>query len=166
MADRTRRDRATRGLQGRLLDLLGCEVDARVAGGGRLSGAVAQVGQDWLLLDRPAGATAVTATSLVPFQALRMVTPGGRGPRGSADEGPHVSRRFGLGHALRGLSRDRAPVRVQDVDGQLLTGTIDGVGSDLVELSEHPLDVPRRRGHVVGVRWVPFAALEVVTRGG
>ena len=57
-------------------------------------------------------------------------------------------------------------MRVQDVDGQLLTGTIDGMGSDLVELSEHPLDVPRRRGHVVGVRWVPFAALEVVTRGG
>jgi len=166
VADRTRRDRATRGLQDRLVDLLGCDVDARVAGGARASGVVAQVGQDWLLLEPPAAATAVAATSLVPFHALRVLTPAGSGRRGAVDGASRVSRRFGLGHALRGLSRDRVAVRVLDVDGQVLTGTIDGVGADLVELSEHPLDVPRRREHVVAVRWVPFAALAVVTRGG
>lgn len=166
VADRTRRDRATRGLQDRLVDLLGRDVDVRVAGGARASGVVAEVGQDWLLLERPAAATAVAATSLLPFHALRVLTPGGCGGRAPADEVPHVSRRFGLGHALRGLSRDRVAVRLQDVDGQVLTGTIDGVGADLVELSEHPLDVPRRREHVVAVRWVPFTALALVTRGG
>jgi len=165
VADRTRRDRATRGLQDRLVDLLGCDVDVRVAGGARASGVVAQVGQDWLLIEPPAAATAVAATSLVPFHALRVLTPAGSGRRGAVDGASRVSRRFGLGHALRGLSRDRVAVRVLDVDGQVLTGTIDGVGADLVELSEHPLDVPRRREHVVAVRWVPFAALAVVTRG-
>ena len=166
VADRTRRDRATRGLQDRLVDLLGCELDVRVAGGARASGVVAQVGQDWLLLERPGAATAVAATSLLPFHAVRVLTPGGCGRRGPADGAQHVSRRFGLGHALRGLSRDRLAVRLQDVDGEVLTGTIDGVGADLVEVSEHPLDVPRRREHVVAVRWVPYTALALVTRGG
>ncbi|MGZ4635535.1 hypothetical protein [Oryzihumus sp.] len=165
VADRTRRERATRGLQGRLVDLLGCDVDARVAGGARASGVVVQVGQDWVILEAPAAATAVAVASLVPFHALRVLTPGGSGRRGPADGAPQVSRRFGLGHALRGLSRDRVAVRLQDIDGRVLTGTIDGVGADLVELSEHPLDVPRRREHVVAVRWVPFAALAMVTRG-
>jgi hypothetical protein len=75
-----------------------------------------------------------------------------------------VGKGFGLGAALRALSRDRAVVDVVDVDGTVTTGTIDAVGQDLVEVAEHAADVPRRAKNVVAVRAVPFPALAAVRR--
>ena len=46
-------------------------------------------------------------------------------------------KRFGLGYALRGLSRDRAVVALTDSAGVTTTGTIDAVGSNCFDLSEH-----------------------------
>ncbi len=71
-------------------------------------------------------------------------------------------RRFGLGYALRGLSRDRAVVALTDLSGTVLTGTIDAVGRDAVDLTEHAPDLPRRPEHVTATRLVPFAAIAVV----
>ena len=161
VADRTRRDRASRDLRDRLVGLTGRGALVDVAGRHQVTGTVTEVGTDWVLLEgaRPGAAT------LVPFHALRMVTVGESADPPAAREAP-ICRRLKLGHALRGLSRDRAPVRLCGVDGQVLTGTIDVVGSDVLELSEHPLDVPRRRGNVVAVRLVPFAAVALVGRGG
>lgn len=158
VADRTRRDRATRDLRQRLVELSGCRVTIDVAGGGRAEGDVLEVGSDWVLL------CAGTRTTLVPIAATGSVAV--RSRQDVPVEVSALSRRLGLGHALRLLSRDRAPVRVVGVDGRTLTGTIDAVGADLLDLSEHPLDVPRRRAHVSAVRMVPFAALAMVVRGG
>jgi hypothetical protein len=75
-----------------------------------------------------------------------------------------VARGFGLGAALRAVSRDRAVVDVVEVDGSGVTGTIDGVGQDYVEVAEHSAELPRRAQNVVGVRAIPFAAIALVRR--
>ena len=70
-----------------------------------------------------------------------------------------LGRRFGLGYALRGLSRDRAVVALTDVTGTVSTGTIDAVGRDSFDLTEHAPDAVRRPGNVLGSKVVPFAAV-------
>ena len=64
-----------------------------------------------------------------------------------------MARRFGFGHAARGLSRDRAVVALADVGGSAVTGTIDAVGADALELSEHASDLPRRPENVPPGGW-------------
>jgi hypothetical protein len=65
----------------------------------------------------------------------------------------------GLAPVLRVLCRDRTVTGVALAAATALTGTIDRVGSDYLDLAEHPLDVPRRRSAVIGVRTIPLAAV-------
>jgi hypothetical protein len=78
-------------------------------------------------------------------------------------EGP-VSARLGLGAVLRGIARDRSAVTLVLVDGSALSGTLDRVGQDFVEVAEHPGADARRRTEVRGVRAVPYAAVAAVRR--
>jgi hypothetical protein len=151
VAERTRRERAAIGLYERLAAAgPSAPLAIRVHGGALiLHGAVADVGEGWVLLSgkgqRPV---------LVPFSAVLAVS--GLALRAA----PEVAgKRFGFGYALRGLSRDRAAVALTDVTGVVTTGTIDAVGADVVDLSEHPGDEPRRQGSVVARRLVPFSAI-------
>ena len=91
-----------------------------------------------------------------------LVPLGGRGHRcarsGRSRRPARTARRFGLGYALRALSRDRATVAVSLVGGgPPLLGTIDAVGADHLDLAEHDEGVPRRRENVRAVATVPFA---------
>lgn len=150
VADRTRRERAAV----RLVDRLAAqaeEVELLTVGAGRFAGRIAELGGDFLVLaDGP-------ARSLVVASAVVQVS--GLGRRVAAPSEVVALRRFGLGYALRGLARDRAAVRVSDVGGRIVTGTIEGVGADHLDLVEHPLDVAPRRDASRPVRTVPFAAL-------
>jgi hypothetical protein len=152
VADRTRRERATLGLYDRLAAAGDADLAVTLRDGTRLAGRVVDVGDGWVLVGRPGGRAA-----LVPFPAVAAVLglPGRAG--GSA-----VGRSFGLGYALRGLSRDRSVVALTDVTGSVATGTIDAVGADALELSEHAADVPRRPENITGRRLVPFSAVVVV----
>jgi hypothetical protein len=76
--------------------------------------------------------------------------------------GGQVFARLGLGSALRGIARDRMPVQVWLTDGSVVSGTVDRVGADFLELAEHGTGEARRRGDVTGVRTVPFGALALV----
>lgn len=156
VADRTRRERALLGLQDRFAACQGGDVVVvRVAGAGTVSGPVVGVGADWVLLaERP------PQQVLVAFAAIRTVT----GASTRSEQVGAVAKAFGLGSALRAVSRDRAVVEVVDLEGGTVTGTIDVVGRDLVDLAEHPIDLPRRAEHVVAIRTIPFSAVALVRR--
>ena len=151
VADRTRRERALVGL----LRAAGGRrrrawSDGALRTGTAVSGRVADVGDGWLLLGGGGGGSGAGAV-----RGGHGREPGSRrGPAGTA-----LGRRFGLGYALRGLSRDRAVVLLTDLDGAVVTGTIDAVGRDVLELSEHAADLPRRAENVTGRRLVPFSAV-------
>jgi hypothetical protein len=149
VADRTRRERASLGLYERLAAAGDATLHLTVRSGDVLTGCVRDVGDGWLLL-----AAHPTHLALVPFGGVVAVS--GLGQRATA---ALPGRRFGLGYALRGLSRDRAVLALTDVTGGVLTGTIDAVGSDVVDLTEHAADTPRRPENVTGRRVVPFAAI-------
>jgi hypothetical protein len=156
VADRTRRERALVELRARLLANLGAAVAVRTPAA-IYEGVLADAGADWLLL-HAAGERPV----LLPASAIRSLT----GLRPGAQEPSLVARGLGLGAALRAISRDRAVVRLVDLEGQVLTGTIDAVGADHVEVAEHHADEPRRSANVRGSHVVPFDGLSAVVRVG
>ena len=126
-----------------------------VIGAGVLRGRLLDAGTDWLLLEE-SGAREV----LVPLRGVLGIS--GVGARAAApDHGP-VAKRLDLRWALRGLARSRTGVALGLLDGTLVTGTLDRVGADHLDLAEHGQDEARRAGAVRQVRLVPLAALAVV----
>lgn len=157
VADRTRREGATLALVDRARGAVGGQVSAQVLGAGPVDGVLREVGVQWLLVEEAGGREALLALpAVVSLTGLtaRSAAPGAGG---------RVFARLGMGSALRGISRDRAGVAVWLVDGSTVTGTIDRVGADFVEISAHGPGEPRRR--VTAVRTVPFAALSLVRSG-
>ncbi|WP_369139964.1 hypothetical protein [Modestobacter versicolor] len=159
-AEEPSRTRAEHGrvlLADRLRGAVGHELSLRCPGT-PLAGRLVDVGVDWLLLADGQGRELLVATAQVTaVGGLTSATAPASGP------GPgEVARRLDLRRALRGLSRDRAAVSCLLTDGGALTGTVDRVGADFVELAEHPLDQPRRRAAVTAVRAVPLTAVVAV----
>lgn len=157
VADRTRRERASVGLYERLAAAGDDVLTISLRSGTPVRGRVADVGDGWLLLATDPGRHLVgppPGPALVPFAAVTAVA--GLSPRA---EGTGLGRKFGLGYALRGLSRDRCVVLLTDLTGIVVTGTVDAVGLDVLELSEHAADLPRRAQNVTGRRLVPFSAV-------
>lgn len=154
VADRSRREMALVTLADRVRSAPG-EVQLGLAAGEVARGAVVGCGPDWVLLADG------TAETLVPLAAVTWL----RGLSGAADAPTSaVLARLGLGHALRGLGRDRAEVTVLATTGERFTGTIDRVGADFVDLAEHPAGEPRRPGAVRSIRTIPFASLAALRR--
>lgn len=152
VAERTRLERARVTLGERVVGALGAEVTARLRGGTVVRGRLEDSGDGWLLLLEHGG-----RQLLVPTLAVLGLSGLGR-PRDDAR-----ARRFGIGSAVRIISRDRRGVVVVDVDGGTVHGTIDAVGADAFDIAEHPLDTPRRPEHVRGERVIPFVAVAVIT---
>ena len=158
VADRTRRERRLVTLSGRLAALAGraAEVDVHLLGGERVTGRVSDVGEDWFALaEAPAGVALVRVAGVAEVRGL------------SAEhrELDAVAARRDLGSALRGLARDRAAVTVLRVDGTRVSGTVDAVGADAVDLAVHAHGEPRRPRAVRGVRTLPLAAVAAVRAG-
>ena len=105
VADRTRREVARFRLVDRLRPTFGHPVTVFTLGGGKLSGRVAGVGSDWLLVadDR-------RFETLVPLEAITGITGLGGLTASPGSEGK-VAARLTLGYALRGIARDRAAGR-------------------------------------------------------
>lgn len=159
-AEHTRAERGQVELLQRLAAVVAGPVRLRVQGVGVVEGTLTDVGADWILLATPVGGQAGREL-LLPAAALLTV----EGLSGRAETDPATaSRRLGLRHALRAVSRDRAPVRVHDVSGEHLTGTIDAVLADHLDLSRHADDEPRRGAAVRGRVSLPYSALAGVRR--
>lgn len=152
VADRTRAERAKVALLERYAASRGTRLTVVAVTGATFEGELLDIGADWILLRDTVGrATLLSAGAVVGVSGL------------SNRSDPAVTaRRFTLGYALRALSRDRATVTVTDTSGGRVTGTIDAVGLDWCEVSEHPLDEPRRSRTVRGRRVLPMAAVVAV----
>ena len=182
VAERTRRERALVTLADRLAGAVGSTVRLGLGAGLHVQGDIADLGDGWVLLRDPA----TGREHLVPTAAVVTVS-----ALGARVETARAARRFGLGYALRALSRDRATVAISlsgvgasagagvsagpgagpgsgvgfgwsAAGGSVLVGTIDAVRADHLDLAEHPEGVPRRRGNVTAMTTVPFQALVLV----
>lgn len=142
-------------LAGRFRAATGVQVSLQAAGL-VVTGSVSRVGAGWVLLETAAAETLVALDAVSWVERL----PGAVDSRTDAAE-----QRLGLGHVLRRLSRDRAVVALRLRDATTITGTLDRVGSDFVDVAEHPADVVRRAADVTRVRTLPFSALAVVRPG-
>lgn len=152
VADRTRRERASVELGARLAAAVGANLRVRLVTGTQVQGDLLDLGEDWLLLHLASGRDAV-----VPIASVVGVV--GLPLKASAAK---TARRFALGYALRAMSRDRAPVALTDTSGQVVTGTIDVVGADSLDLAEHALGESRRPENVRARQTVPFSAVVLV----
>jgi hypothetical protein len=74
-----------------------------------------------------------------------------------------ATRRYQFALALRELARRREPVRVELSDGTSCDGTIEGVGSDYLEVAEHDLGEARRRQAVRARRFAGYGAVVAVS---
>ncbi|MGI8870666.1 MAG: hypothetical protein ACR2F6_17920 [Mycobacteriales bacterium] len=127
-----------------------------VLGAGAVRGEVRAVGSEWVVLGLTGGGEA-----LVPLAAIMGVHGLGRHAATPGSEG-EVVKRLGLRHALRAIARDRSRCQITTVDGTLVTGTIDRVGADFLEVAELPVGEVRRPNAVRGVDTVPLSAIALV----
>ena len=158
VAERSRLEAARVRLPDRLRAAVGTHLHLHLLGAGPLAGRLADCGGEWLLLEEDGGREA-----LAPLVAVLGVS--GLGGRTAPADSSAVAKRLDLRWALRAIARSRATVIVRLVDGSALTGTLDRVGADHVDLAEHGPDEPRRAGAVRQVRTVPLTAVVLVRSG-
>jgi hypothetical protein len=155
LADRSRAELGRVALVDRLVVRRQQPLTVAVRDTGALRGRLLDVGYEWLMIEDES-----QRTVLVPAAACLWLTGLGRAAEIQSERS--VARRLGLTTILRTLAQQRISVTLT-VSGDLqITGTIDRVQADHLDLAEHPADQPRRAGDVLAVRTVPFAAIALV----
>ncbi|MGM1030307.1 MAG: hypothetical protein ACQEWM_10665 [Actinomycetota bacterium] len=137
------------------------QLDLALRGGARLRIRRMALGRDWLNGIVVEGAPADTG-ALVPLHAIASVTLDADGTAASLRPAAErdLQARLSFAFALRDLARRRATVMLE---GPMpLTGTIDRVGRDHLDLAEHEPGQPRRLGTVRSWRIVPFSSFDWV----
>jgi hypothetical protein len=137
---------------------VGTAIRLSCTGDGGVTGRLARVGPDWLLVLDESGYEAMVVTA-----AVLSVSGAGR-LSAVPDSESVVESRLDLRHVLRGIARDRSAVRISVLDGTTIDGTIDRLGADFVEIAQHPAGEPRCRDQVREVALVPLSALAVLRR--
>lgn len=158
VADRSRREISTLRFVDRLRPAVGRPIDVRVWGAGTVEGRLTALGPDWLLI-----AQAGTRETLIAAHAVLSV--GGLTAQSASpmSEGT-VAARLDFPFALRAITRDRSPITLSLVDASHVSGTIDRVGSDFIEVAEHAAGELRRRVAVQSVRAYPMSAIAAASR--
>jgi hypothetical protein len=157
ISERARVEAASVALADRLRGGLGNLVAVHLVCGRTFEGRLSHAGADALVLDE--GQHQV----MVPYAAVARYAGLGRT---SEAEPSQVRRRIGLAHALRGLARDRAGIaailRHAQAKDAGLTGVIDRVGSDYMDLALVSAGEARRSVHVRQVATIPFESLGAI----
>lgn len=139
VADLTRAEAATIGLEDRLRAVMGSPVQLLLDGGLDLRGELREVSADWLLL------VAAGREVLVPLRAVDALRGLGvravPGASAVGTDGRPVPRAtvLSLGHVLRGIARDRTVVQVRTARREHV-GRINRVGRDHLDIAPVPLD--------------------------
>jgi hypothetical protein len=126
---------------------------------------IAAVGADWVGMDRVGDAErrAGGGGAIVPLAALAAVSAPEelllRSARPTSTSPARLSERMTIGFVLRDIARRRVPASVQLRGGRMLSGTIDRVGLDHLDLALHDPGAARRPGDLTGVRLVSFGAI-------
>lgn len=124
-------------------------------------------GRDWLAADLLDGTT-TWAQCVLPLAAIAGVVLHADQVAGSLGAESESAARFvdrvGLPFVLRDLCRRRKSVVLHTPTG-LLTGTIDRVGRDHVDVAVHAPGTPRRASEVHQYRIVPLAQIHLVQLG-
>ncbi len=138
----------------RLSGAVGGPIRILLPGGRLVTGQLRQLGPDWLLIrESPSSELLIALAAVVAIEGLSRRTGGQLGD---------VDRRFDLRKAVRTVARDRSAVTVSAATDVELTGTIDRVGADFLELAAHPTGDFRRRGVVRSVQLVPLSAVQMI----
>ena len=135
---------------------------ALLVAGTRLAVRPVSIGKDWLSGDLIDG-SARRAQCVVPLSSVGGILLDRDQVRASLDPlpeeaAPQLSARLGLAFVLRDLCRRRRTVELVTTSGTI-TGTIDRVGRDHLDLAEHSIDAARRESAVTRYRVLPFAEL-------
>lgn len=153
VADLARAFAGSSTLVDRLRSAEGGEVTLHLCAGDPVTGRVAEVAREWVLLD-VAGSEAV-----VPLHAVDHVLGLGPGAAGPVDG---AASRLTLGHVLRGLARDRAVVRVRTRHATHV-GRVERVGADHLDLVAAPAWGERGQADDGRRAVVPMGAVVLVT---
>ena len=162
MAELADRERAAAGaisVVERMGGAIGRPLRVRTTAGMAITGALLEIGPDWLLIQEGPGREVLVAlTAVTIVEGLAAAT----GPTVGG-----VKLRLNLRFALRGIARDRSPVAIVVCGGvgeptglyTEITGTVDRVGGDFVEVALHAPWEPRRAGSVRSIVLVPLRAV-------
>lgn len=158
LADRQRVAAGAISVVERVSGAVGRPIRIRTTAGVTISGTLRQVGPDWLLLQEAPGREVVLALRAATIiEGLSAAT-------GPAIKG--IELRLNLRYALRGMARDRAPIALVVCGGAgphtEVTGTIDRLGADFLELALHAPWEPRRAASVRSIVLVPLSAIVLV----
>lgn len=146
----------------RLVGAVGRPVRLRLTTGAPATGALRSVGPDWVLLaERPGREALVNLAAVTAVEGVVHAT-------GAPLQG--IALRLDLRHMLRGIVRDRSPVSLlipgsasgTERTGSEITGTLDRVGADFVEMAVHAAWEPRRAASVRSVLAFPLRAVVTV----
>lgn len=161
IADRTRGELAAISLANRLRAQIGARVHLRVLGSAeQATGTLTRVGADWALVAAPADQVEMLIMLDALVAAINL--PAGALAESGVDR---VTSRLGRGAVLRALARDRAPVHIRMRDGTSVSGTLDRVGADFLDLARHEMDQAPRPAQVRS-RWtLAWSAIAMVVRG-
>lgn len=137
IADRARIEVGRLQLAERLCANLGAELRLCVAGGVSVAGRLQATGADWMLLVDTLGVECLVVTT-----HLHSVVGLGRWA-GDPEATAGGAVRAGTGELLRALSTDRGVITMHLVDGSSMSGTIERVGADFVDVTLSAPGEPR-----------------------
>jgi hypothetical protein len=123
-------------VEDRLRGSVGQWLELRVDGGHRVVGAVCEVGPGWLAVAAEHETSLVRTATIVDLVGL-----------GVAVGAPfsELEQRLDVNYALRALARDRVAVRIGLADGRNVSGVIERVGADFIDLTAAATDRDDRK---------------------